>query len=313
MAAKIVCRKCKEPKSTLDFIRSNAFWFDDGHADICISCLNKMFDPRDLEQVDKMMQYLDIPFYPNDWIDLFEDNGEKRTLDVYCTKFMPRPSNKNVNWKDVNTVWKQKQEAGTLHKTINIMTEDWVATMRVKWGDYTQDEYEILENFFDDISRTQNITSSIQRDQAQNICRLSLVIRQKIQQGGDASKEIKSYNDLVKSAEFTPKNTRNYSDFESIGELINFLVRKGYRPKFYDGSDKDMVDMTIKNTQAYLRRLVSNEPNLSELVEQRRISARIANQLEEEGMDEDEMEKYDNQGFKIDYEDADEELIDDDE
>jgi len=114
------------------------------------------------------------------------------------------------------------------------------------------------------------------------MARLSLVIRRKIQDGDDASKEIRAYNDYIKSAGFEPKNARNYGDFESVGELINFLVKKGYKPKFYTQApeEKDLVDLTMKNNQSYLRRLVHNEPGLADMVDQRKNSYRIAQQME---------------------------------
>ena len=116
---------------------------------------------------------------------------------------------------------------------------------------------------------------------------------------------MKTYNDLVKAAGFEPKNARSYGDFESIGELINYLVRKGFKPQFYDGKDRDMVDLTIKNQQAYLRRLVNNEPNLGDLVQQRRDSYKIAQQLDDEGFSEEDLDNYENSGMSVTFEDAD--------
>ena len=83
---KYKCKKCDEEKSSLDFIRSRAIWFNNGISDICESCLSSMIDSRDLNSVDKILQYLDIPLIPNEWIDLYEVNGDK-TLEIYTTKF----------------------------------------------------------------------------------------------------------------------------------------------------------------------------------------------------------------------------------
>lgn len=301
---KYKCKKCDEEKSSLDFIRSRAIWFNNGISDICESCLSGMIDSRDLNSVDKILQYLDIPLIPNEWIDLYEVNGDK-TLEIYTTKFFAQKSNRNVNWSEVNNSWRAKQENNTLNKEINIMNEDWLHKMRDAWGDnYDMREYEAMEALYDNIQKTQNIITGIQEDQARNLCRLSIIIRNKIQNGEDASKEMKTYNDLVKAAGFEPKNARSYGDFESIGELINYLVRKGYRPNFYDGKDRDMVDLTIKNQQAYLRRLVINEPNLPDLVQQRRDSYKLARQLDDD-MDDEDLNKYETDGMAATFEDSD--------
>ena len=301
---KYKCKKCGEEKSSLDFIRSRAIWFNNGISDICENCLSGMIDSRDLNSVDKILQYLDIPLIPNEWIDLYEVNGDK-TLEIYTTKFFAQKSNRNVDWSEVNNSWRAKQENNTLNKEINIMNEDWLHKMRDAWGDnYDMREYEAMEALYDNIQKTQNIITGIQEDQARNLCRLSIIIRNKIQNGEDTSKEMKTYNDLVKAAGFEPKNARSYGDFESIGELINYLVRKGYRPNFYDGKDRDMVDLTIKNQQAYLRRLVINEPNLPDLVQQRRDSYKLARQLDDD-MDDEDLNKYETDGMAATFEDSD--------
>jgi hypothetical protein len=56
-----------------------------------------------------------------------------------------------------------------------------------------------------------------------------------------------SYDKLVKVAEFTPKNVKNASDFDSVGELAKWLEKGGWKNKFYDGVTRDVVDETMKN------------------------------------------------------------------
>ena len=97
----------------------------------------------------------------------------------------------------------------------------------------------------------------------------------------------------MKAGGFEPKNSRNYGELESVGELMNFLVKKGYTPQFYDGKDRDLADLTIHNQQTYLRRLVQNEPNLGELVRERAESYKISQQLAEENRTDEELESYD--------------------
>lgn len=298
------CKKCHVGKTTLDFPRSHAIWLD-GTSDICFQCLEDMYNPQDLNSVDKVMQYLDIQFDPNDWMEIYQLSGPT-AIQTYTTKHYARRNNTAIDWQESTNAWKKKREEGKLNREIKVLNQDWVEKMKKRWGNYSVEQYDVLEAFYENIQHTQNVTTAIQRDQAENICRLSLVIRKKIQSGEDASKEIKAYNDYIKSAGFQPKNARNYGDFESIGELINFLVKKGYKPKFYQQQpqQRDLVDLTIKNNQSYLRRLVNNQPGLSDMVQQRKNSYKVAQQLQDEGMDDLSMEKYDSTTAKIEYEDS---------
>jgi hypothetical protein len=76
---------------------------------------------------------------------------------------------------------------------------------------------------------------------------MSYEIDCRIREGVDFDKLLASYDKLVKVAEFTPKNTKNASDFDSVGELVRWLEKRGFKNKYFDGVTRDVVDETIKN------------------------------------------------------------------
>jgi len=76
---------------------------------------------------------------------------------------------------------------------------------------------------------------------------ISLELESRIRAGVDFDKLLSSYDKLVKVAEFTPKNVKNANDFDSVGELIKWLEKRGWKNKFYDGVTRDVIDETIKN------------------------------------------------------------------
>jgi hypothetical protein len=80
---------------------------------------------------------------------------------------------------------------------------------------------------------------------------ISLELESRIRAGADFDKLLSSYDKLVKVAEFTPKNAKNANDFDSVGELIKWLEKRGWKNKFYDGVTRDVIDETIKNIQNY--------------------------------------------------------------
>jgi len=212
-----------------------------------------------------------------------------------------------VNWQEVNNVWKKKRDEGKLTEEVELLSEERLAQWKLFWpGDWTIVEYKRLEQLYDNIMKTNNIVTAIQEDQAKKLCMFSLMADKKIVDNKDATREMKMYQDTIKSAGFEPKNARNYGDFESVGELMSYLVKLGFKPKFYDGNNRDEVDFTIKNQQSWLSRLVRNEPSIVELVEQRRDGYKVQQILEEEGMTDDELEAYDGMGMNTEWEDGDE-------
>jgi hypothetical protein len=94
---------------------------------------------------------------------------------------------------------------------------------------------------------TQNVNGKLQSDQAEKICKISYEIDCRIRAGQDFDKLLASYDKLIKAAEFTPKNVKNINDFDSVGELVKWLEKRGWRNTFYDNVTRDIVDETIKN------------------------------------------------------------------
>ena len=87
---------------------------------------------------------------------------------------------------------------------------------------------------YNGILLTQNINGALQTDQALKLCKISFEIDSRIRGGQDIDKLLSSYDKLVKIAEFTPKNAKNANDFDSMGELIKWLEKKGFKNKFYE-------------------------------------------------------------------------------
>ena len=112
----------------------------------------------------------------------------------------------------------------------------------------------------------------------------------------------KVYDSLMKSGNFTA--AQNKADtgeaFDSIGELVKWLEKRGFRNTFYDDVTRDIVDETIKNIQNYNQRLYTNESGIGEEIT-RRIEA-LKNAQESEnyyGVSDQEydLDNYDNEGY----------------
>lgn len=91
---------------------------------------------------------------------------------------------------------------------------------------------------------------------------------------------LSSYDKLVKVAEFTPKNVKNINDFDTTGELIKWMEKKGWKNKYYDGATRDVVDETMKNIQSFNRRLYINESSIGDEITQRIEGLKTAQEIE---------------------------------
>ena len=155
------------------------------------------------------------------------------------------------------------------------------------------DQLKRFQSLYVDIEKTQSITTAIQRDNARKMCMLSYQVEKAIwdedSKGTDIKALVRSYNDLAKASDFSPKTARNAGDFESIGELCAYMEKKGFMNEFYNWVPKDSVDAVMKNLQNYTKRIVIGETNIAEELNEKLDQVQQMNKLEDYSEDE---EKY---------------------
>ena len=148
--------------------------------------------------------------------------------------------------------------------------------------------------------QTQNVSGTLQMDQALKLCKISLIIDEKIRAGEEFKDILTNYDKLTKIADFTPKNVKNANDFDSAGERFAYLEKTGWINKYYDGVDRDIVDKTMKNIQGWMRHLYVNETGIPEDIQRRVEALQAAKELEDqidnsvtyEELDQSDMDAY---------------------
>jgi hypothetical protein len=148
---------------------------------------------------------------------------------------------------------------------------------------------------------------------------MSYEVDRRIEEGSDFDKLLASYDKLVKAAEFTPKNVKNINDFDTFGEAIKWLEKKGWRNTFYDNVTRDVVDETLKNFQNFNQRLYTNESSIGEEITRRLDALKNTAAMEQEsyyGTDKKyDLDAFEQEGYEVVFEGEEEEFqveVDDD-
>ena len=296
------CTRCGAAQTSDAFAPTKSIFYADASLPICNSCIESYLVDVDFnwKEVDKICQWADIPFVPKEWERLRTMNGDK-VFGVYAEVFA-QTEYEGLGWDDYYKAFKDLKASGDIDDELPGIADQKRKQLQERWGaNYDDEALRYLENLYSGLMTTQNVNGALQVDQAIKICKMSYEIDNRIREGADFDKLLSSYDKLVKAAEFTPKNVKNINDFDSVGELIKWLEKRGWRNTFFDGVTRDIVDETIKNFQNFNQRLYTNESGIGEQITERINSLKSVKQIEDESYygtnKEYDLDNYDNEGY----------------
>lgn len=295
------CEKCGQLRAISEYAKTKSFFYN-GTIPVCDDCVDQYLRDSDYswDVVNRLCQYADIPFVPKEWERIRELNEEK-TFSTYAQVFMSSEYNE-LGWEDYYEVYKSLRASNELENELPLLDEVKRKQLRERWGaNYDDEALNYLENLYNGLLTTQNVNGALQTDQAIKICKMSYEIDCRIREGADFDKLLNSYDKMVKAAEFTPKNVKNINDFDSIGELVKWFEKKGWKNSFFDDVTKDIVDETIKNIQSFNQRLYVNESSMGDEITRRLEALKNARQIEQENYYStniiEDLDNYESEGF----------------
>lgn len=266
------CEKCGKVLPLSQFSRAHSEFYVDGFLPWCNECIAERIDAAggDWEVIDRLCMWSGIPFIPKEWERIKEMTIPTETWATYA-KIFASEDYISLGWGDYFRQFKKLKEVGLVEEELPEIREQRYKDLRRKWGEnYDEEDLNHLEDLYRGLLNTQNINGALQVDQAQKLCKISLEIDNRIRAGDkDVDKFMSSYDKIIKSAEFTPKNAKNATDFDSFAEVAYWLEKRGRVNHFYDNVTRDVLDETLKNIESYNQRLYINEGGIGEEITER--------------------------------------------
>ena len=235
---------------------------------------------------------------------MYEGHG-RDAIGVYISTFRAKPYD-TLDWKKYNDVYLQIKEENRVEDALPEVKENLRRKLLQKWGsNYDDEELEYLENLHEGLINSQNIVGALNEDQALKLCKISLIIENKMRAGQDFDKDLKAYDQLSKLANLTPKVIKEANDFNSVGEIYAYLEKKGWVNEYYDDEIRDEADYTLKDIKLWNQYLYVNETGIAEDIEQRIENLKLAAQLTNGKFNESEFRDYMKKQQEITLEDED--------
>lgn len=173
---------------------------------------------------------------------------------------------------EMNSPYDSVTGASTMSAAELGLTDDDILYLSVKWGKlYKPEEWVYLEKLYNDMMESYDIQTAGHIDTLKMICKTSLKCNQLVDLGDveGFQKMSKVYNDLMKSGNFTAaQNKIDKGEYvDSISELVAICESQGFIPRYYTDGPQDKVDRVLQDMQSYTYRLIMEETNLSNLLE----------------------------------------------
>ena len=144
--------------------------------------------------------------------------------------------------------------------------------LALKWGRlYQPSEWIELEKTYKEMSDSFDIQDADTINTLILICKTNLKANQALDQGDlDGFQKLsRVLENLRKSAKFTAaQNKEEKADFvDCVGELISLCERDGFIPRYATDIPQDKVDLTLKDMNEYLKKLVTQDLGFGQQIE----------------------------------------------
>lgn len=262
-----------------------------GKSVICIECMAQHINRKKLETIDKMCQFLDIPFEPNIWIEM---EGEYEKLGPllldYCYK-MIRGEYQDSDWSTVNALWEKAREYNGLLDKVQVIHADLLLYLRKKWGassDLTLDDYLRMEEYERHTLSHYPFKDEARKDVIRKLAKISVLSDKSITAGNtkDAVSYLQAYNTLMKELGIGNEIANNEGSINTLSELVSYLEKKGFVLNYRITENRDVVDKTIENMQQYVRRLFNDsQETVNEMYTQKTLAEDAGTIIDDDDLD----------------------------
>ena len=260
-----LCPECGKKQSLDLFLptSNSSLYSNEGTSYICIECIAKKIDRKKLETIDKMCQFLDLPFDANKWIEM-ENKYEKLgpLLIDYCQE-MTNGKYQDNDWYKYNQMWEKCREYNSITDELTALHNDLLLYLRKKWGHidgFTLEEYLRMEEYERHTLSHYPFKDEARRDMVRKLAKLSAIADHCISNGDnkEATNVLQSYNTLMKELGIRTETASNENTIETLSELVGYLEKTGYLLNYKITENRDVVDKTIENLQQYVKRLFTD-------------------------------------------------------
>ena len=253
-------------------VSNSSFYGIDGTSYTCIECVASKIDRHDLGSIDKMCQFLDLPFDADRWLEMEKQYEKLGPLLIdYCQE-MTNGKYVDNDWFEYNKMWEKCREYNGVLDKLTAMHSDLLMFLRKKWGHidgFTLEEYMRMEEYERHTLSHYPFKDEARRDMVRKLAKLSAISDHCIANGDnkEATTVLQSYNTLMKELGISTQTASNENTIESLSELVAYLEKTGFLLNYKITENRDVVDKTMESYSTRIGFLIGKAGTNVDLLE----------------------------------------------
>ena len=181
VSPKKYCSDCKKEYTLKNFYSTDPLMFPDSKLHICIKCCGKRIDEHGFTAFKSLLRIINKPFLK----ELYKDNPAS-----YIRQINSLPQYRGMTYDDSNDFTRNMPMTQDVDESPIEISD--LKTLRKTWGDYGNEDYEFLENFYKEYSHSYKTDTPVQVNLYRNIAKVHLQAEKELSSGN-----VKQFKDLM--------------------------------------------------------------------------------------------------------------------
>ena len=253
--------------------------------EVSFEYIASIINVHNIHDAEKFCRTYNIAFMPDVWIKMADSipvpatmlekyaeamfDERQNALDGQTGEYIDRAQ---LTFESINNLWAKTTKQRDILLRLKPLQDDFVARERINWGDqYDFNDLIKLSDLYIQSLKANSITNPIQKESLRTLLKIMIDINRAIVTKDTA--ELKSlttaFSTMAKTAQLDNMIENTHTDeLSTLAEIAQIVEDSGFEMPYYDGSDRDAIDMAIHDIEESNARLVKTATGLGPQIEQ---------------------------------------------
>jgi hypothetical protein len=251
---------------------------------LCFECLASMININDMHDAEKFCRTYNIAFNPAVWTRLLGNIKDPIKFLQYYASTMLDCKNNSINketgeyedktdltFEKLNELWAKTTHQIDIMNNIQPIKDAFVERGQLDWGkQYSYEDLIKLDDLYIKSLKANSITNPIQKESLRTLIKVMIDMNKSIttKDSTELKNLTNAFATLAKTAQLDNLIEDTHTEeITTLAEVAQVVEDAGFDMPYYDGADRDAIDVAIHDIQESNARLVKEATGLGPMIE----------------------------------------------